>query len=67
MQSPRSMSSIRGSAKVVAEASNVVGVVASCSEGADTFSIEGTTMAVDDMEIESSVDTRSTSLAKRDF
>jgi len=43
-----------------------VGVVASCSEGPDTFSIEGATMTVYEMEMDSGGDTRSTSLAKRE-
>jgi hypothetical protein len=34
VQSPRSMSSIRGTMEVAVEASSVVGVVDSCSEGA---------------------------------
>jgi hypothetical protein len=34
VQSPRSMSSVRGTMEVAAEASSAVGVVASCSEGA---------------------------------
>jgi hypothetical protein len=48
------------------EASSAVGVVASCSEGAETSSIEGATMAADEMETDSGADTRSTSLAKRE-
>jgi hypothetical protein len=43
-----------------------VGVVASCSEGATSSSIEGATMAADEMKIDSSGDTRSTSLSKRE-
>ena len=55
VQSPRSMSSVRGTS----EASSAVGIVASYSEGA--------TMAADKMETDSGGDTRSTSLAKREF
>jgi hypothetical protein len=66
VQSPRSMSSVRGTAEVAAEASSAVGVVASCSKGAETSSTEGAAMAADEMETDSSCDTRSTSLAKRE-
>jgi hypothetical protein len=66
VQSPRSMSSVRGTAEVAAEASSAVGVVASCSEGAETSSTEGAAMAADEMETDSGGDTRSTSLAKRE-
>ena len=52
------MYSVHGIAQVAAEASSAMGVVASCSEGA--------AMAVDEMEIDSGGDTRSTSLAKRE-
>ena len=41
VQSPRSMSSVHGTTEVAAEASSAVGVVASCSEGAETSSTEG--------------------------
>jgi hypothetical protein len=60
------MSSVHGITEVAAEASSVVGVVASCSEGAETSSTEGETMATDEMETDSGGDTRSTSLAKRE-
>jgi hypothetical protein len=63
---PRIMSSVCGIMEVATEASSVVGVVASCLEGAPSSSIEGSTMAIDEMEIDSSGDTRSTSLAKRE-
>jgi hypothetical protein len=43
-----------------------VGVVTSYSEGAETSSIEGVAMTVDEMETGSGGDTRSTSLAKRE-
>jgi hypothetical protein len=66
VQSPRSMSSIRGTSEVAAEAYSAVGVVTSCSEGAETSSIEKAAMVVDEMEIDSGGDTRSTSLAKRE-
>jgi hypothetical protein len=74
VQSPRSMSSVRGTTEVATEASSAVGVVASCSEGAKTSSTEGAktsstegaAMAVDEMETDSGGDTRSTSLAKRE-
>jgi hypothetical protein len=66
VQSPRSMSSVRGTTEVSTEASSVVGVVASCSERAETSSIEGTTTTTDEMETDSGGDTRSTSLAKRE-
>jgi hypothetical protein len=66
MQSPRSMPSVRGTSEVVAEASSVVGVVASCSEGAETSSTEGAAMAADEMKTDFGGDTRSTSLAKRE-
>jgi hypothetical protein len=66
VQSPRSMSSVRGTTEVAAEASSAVGVVASCSEGAETSSTEGAAMAADEMETDSGGDTRSTSLAKRE-
>ena len=52
--------------EVETEASSAVGVVASCSEGVETSSIKGATMAVDEMEADSGGDTRSTSLAKRE-
>jgi hypothetical protein len=61
VQSPGSLSSVRGTTKVAIEAFSVVGVVASCLEGAKTSSTEGATMAVDEMETDSSGDTRSTS------
>ena len=60
------MSSVRGTAEVATEASSAVGVVASCSEGAETSSTEGAAMAVDEMETNSGGATRSTSLAKRE-
>jgi hypothetical protein len=60
VQSPRSMSSVRGTT----EASSAVRVVASCLEGAETSSTEGASMAADEMETDSGGDTRSTSLAK---
>ena len=41
VQSPRSMSSVRGTMEVAAEAFSVVGVVASCSKGAETSSTKG--------------------------
>jgi hypothetical protein len=66
VQSPRSMSSVRGTTEVATEASSAVGVVASCSEGAETSSTGGATMAADEMETDSGGDTRSTSLAKRE-
>jgi hypothetical protein len=65
-QSPRSMSSVRGTTKVAAEASGAMGVVASCSEGAKTSSTGGAIMAADELEMDSGGDTRSTSLAKRE-
>ena len=43
-----------------------MGVVASCSEGAETSSTEGAAMAADEMEIDFGGNTRSTSLAKRE-
>jgi hypothetical protein len=43
-----------------------VGVVASCSEGANISSTEGAAMATDEMETDSGGDTRRTSLAKRE-
>ena len=52
--------------RVAAEASSAMGVVASCSEGAETSSTEGEAMATDEMETDSGGDTRSTSLAKRE-
>ena len=58
MQSPRSMSSVRGTTEVAAEVSSAVGVVTSCTEGA--------VMVADEMETDSGGDTRSTSLAKRE-
>jgi hypothetical protein len=66
VQSPRSMSLVRGIKEVVAEAYSVVGVVASCLEGVETSSTEGEAMAVDEMETISGGDTKSTSLAKRE-
>jgi hypothetical protein len=66
VKSPRSMFSIHGSTKVAVEASSVVGVVASYSEGAKASSIEGVTMAVDELETDSGGDTISTSLVKRE-
>ena len=60
------MSSFHGTMEVATEASSTVGVVASCSEGAKTYSTEGATMAADEMETDSGGDTRSTSLAKRE-
>jgi hypothetical protein len=66
VQSPRSMSSVHGTAEVAAEASSVVGVVASCSEGAEGSSTEGASMAADKMKTNYGGDTRSTSLAKRE-
>lgn len=66
VQSPRSMSSIRGTTKVAAKASSAVGVVASCSKVANTSSTEGATMAANEMEMDFGGDTKSTSLAKRE-
>jgi hypothetical protein len=66
MQSPRSMSSVRGTTEVAAEASSAMVVVASCSEGAETFSTEGASMTANEMETDSGGDTKSTSLAKRE-
>jgi hypothetical protein len=51
---------------VATKASNAVGVVISCSEGAKTFSTGGAAMAVDELETDFGGDTRSTSLAKRE-
>jgi len=45
VQSPKSMSSVRGTTKVAIEASSAVGVVASCPEGAETSSTGGTVIA----------------------
>jgi hypothetical protein len=59
------MSSVRGTAEVAEEDSSAVGVVVSCSEGAETFST-GAAMAADELEMDSSGDTKSTSLAKRE-
>jgi hypothetical protein len=56
------MSSVRGTI----EAFSAVGVVASYLEGAETSSTKGATMSTDEMETDSSGDTRSTSLAKRE-
>ena len=53
MQSPRSMSSVRGTTEVATKASSVVGVVASCSEGTKTSGTEGVVMAVVEMETDS--------------
>jgi hypothetical protein len=47
-------------------ASSAVGVVASCSEEAETFSTGGVVMVYDELEMDSGGDTRSTSLAKRE-
>jgi hypothetical protein len=66
VQSPRSMSSVCGTTKVATEASSVVGLVASCSEGEKTSSTGGATMATDELETDSGGGTRSTSLAKRE-
>jgi hypothetical protein len=74
VQSPGSLSSVRGTTEVAVEASSAMGVVVSCSEGAktsstegaETSSTEGATMAADEMETDSGGDTRSTSLAKRE-
>ena len=60
------MSSFRGKIEVAVEASSAMGVVASCSEGAKTYSTEGAAMAADEMETDSGGDTRSTFLAKRE-
>jgi hypothetical protein len=60
------MYSIRGTTKVVAKASSVVGIVASCSKGVETSSTVGEAMETDEMETDSGGDTRSTSLAKRE-
>jgi hypothetical protein len=65
VQCPRSISSIHGTSEVEAEASSAVGVVASCSEGVETSSIEGAAMAVDEMERYSGSDTIITSVATR--
>jgi hypothetical protein len=66
VQSSRSMSSVRGTTEVAVEAFSAVGVVASCSEGAETSGTEGATMVADEMETYSGGDTRSTSFAKRE-
>jgi len=60
------MSSVRGTAELVAEASSAVGVLASCSDGAKTSSTEGEVVATDEMETDSSGDTGSISLIKRE-
>jgi hypothetical protein len=66
VQSPRSMSLVRGTGEVAAKASSAVGVVVSYSEGVETSSTGGTAMAVDELEMDSGGDTRSTSLTKRE-
>jgi hypothetical protein len=60
------MYSVCGIIEVVAEASSAVGVVASFSEGEETYSTKGAAMAADEMETDSGGDTRSTFLAKRE-
>jgi hypothetical protein len=66
VKSPRSMYSVRGTTKVATKAYNVVGVVDSYSEEAKTFSTGGETMEVDELEMDSGGDTRSTCLSKRE-
>jgi hypothetical protein len=66
VQSPRIMYSVCGTTKVAVEASNAVGVVASCSEGAETSSTGGVAMTTDEFEMDYGGDTRSTSLARRE-
>jgi hypothetical protein len=60
------MSSVRGTIEVATKASSAVGVVASCSKGAETSSTEEAAMAADEMETYYGGDTRSTSLGKRE-
>jgi hypothetical protein len=60
------MSSIRGTIEVATEASSAVGIVTSCSKGAETSSTKGAAMTIDEMETDSGGDTRSSSLAKRE-
>ena len=66
VQYPRSMYLVHGTTKVATESFSEVGVVASCSEGAEVSSTEGASMAADEMEKDSGGDTRSTSLSKRE-
>jgi hypothetical protein len=66
VQSPRIMSSVCGTTEIAKEALGALGVVASCSEGAETSSTKAEAMAANDMEIDSGGDTISTSLAKRE-
>jgi hypothetical protein len=66
VRSPGSMSLVHGTTKVATKASNAMRVVASCSEGVDTFSTGGVVMVADELEMDSGGDTKITSLAKRE-